>query len=738
MFKRLFILPMLIVFLILLSGCINKAEPLSRYLTVEQVKYFEQKYSSVNNCTVMVCKYDSTIQRVWDAIKGIFTGMDYPNVTKCSFISFNLENQKDRERLDFLMGRTGQGGGKEFVRFAMIGIGNSLYSGEEMFARCNGNLGLNLIDISNIPKDIESIFKTKFLNAHYCLLNSGTIPFYKYGKGIDAEKLGKIFDGSGPLFISPGYEYSKSTYDPNIDPPTATFAKLKSTCKNCIVTATVKYGDIDTINYYRSSGSLNWDSIDVIAFTVNLSSFNSCDPLVVILNETNSIKWFAQNITEEYKKPSIVIVYGVEGSNKAGNCYWTNESIARFYEHLIKFIPELVSSGLIGVVAEDSTQLSEEAYRSFAFFCNLYYSYGEGGRSFASYIIYSQKGDKVSLCNQYNIPLRVFYEPANYSTLPLSNLRKDNTCIGKLNLNIYKAEGIFSANDCEKEKSLILGMATKYFVDPSLYMALLKKLDFYKNGKLNKYEKHCSDKCNIYGREEEKELCCLAETMVYYQTLALKRKSNLDENYLAYFIAYGVLNGESAFRSEIERYTAASFDQKEKQQKGEIVLFFASDSGSSDSIIYFQSSQSKICENYKLLCKDYGIVYYCFKYETECTTITPPPSQPPTQPPSQPPTNPPTQPPSQPPTNPPTQPPTQPPSTEPSPPITDCQRFNDLCNEGSTIHCTYYNMFCQQPISRPPPSPPPTPPSTTTFTMNQEIENVLKDAAAIRKVCKLS
>ncbi|MCX8202321.1 MAG: hypothetical protein N3G74_00730 [Candidatus Micrarchaeota archaeon] len=633
--KKLFLFSVLAIFFILLSGCIKKAEPMSSYLTVEQVKYLEQKYSSVNECTAMVCKYESKIQSIWDWFKGIFTGVEYPNIKNCEFKSFNVEAQKDKNTLDMLTGKYGlTSSNSEFVQSTMVGVGDTVSAGEDMFAKCNGNLGINLIDISEIPKvGNEAPFKTKFLNMQSCILKSGTIPFYKYGKvAMDTSLLGNMLSKMGPVFISPGYEYSKASFDPSIVPPTAAFSQLNSTCSNCIITATIKYGDFDTIESYRSSGLLVWESIDVIAFTVNISSFSSCDPFIVINNETDSIKWFAQNLTERYHKPVIVIAHGREGRNSANTCEWTNNSIARFYEYLIKYIPELTSSGVIAVIAPDASQLPSDAYKSLGFFCTIYYSPGGTARNFASYAIFSKQGDKPSLCGEYNAPIRMFYEPINYSALPSLNAKKDESCSAKMALDLSRFNaGTSSSGICAKNNLTIQNMAAKHFIDSSLYMAVLQKLGYYQSqfSQIQQYEKHCGTKCNAYANDEQKDLCCLAETMAYYQNKTISKKTSIGDGDLAYFIAYGTLKGESSYNQEFNRYSP--IQMAEESDSKQISLSFASSSTNSKSA-YLQTAQ---CDLYMALCKDYKLLSYCQLYDQMCkyqTPTIPPTPTPPTPP----------------------------------------------------------------------------------------------------------
>lgn len=615
---RFVILFSILVISFLFFGCIKKSEPLSSYLSTEQISYLEEKYTSVNNCTVFICKYESSVLSIFNDIKSIFTGISYPNLKSCEFKNIDLENENDKNYIDSLTGKHGLStSSSEFINLFMIGAGDSFFAGDEMFARCNGNLGINLIDISSLPKAInENIVKKRFLNAHSCMLNSGTIPFYKYGK-IDADPsvLGTLLDGKGPLFISPGYGYNKSKFDPLIIPPTVAFQSIKQNCKNCIVTATVNYGDFETLNYYKSS-SLVWNNIDVIAFIVNTSSFSTCEPLIIIQNKTNSLKSFAQNITETCGKPVVIIIHSEEGNNINGKCKWTNSDIARFYDYLIRSIPDLVSSGVIGVVAPDISQLSNEQIKSLGFFCTIFYSQSGSANSFTSYNIYSIKGDKPSLCNEYNNPTSMFalYEVKNYSNLPVLNTKKQESCSSKLFYNLDVGGGIFAKDNCDKNKTFILNIASKYFIDPSLYMAVLQKLGYYQSGQLQQYEKHCGTKCDLYKSNEQKDLCCLAETMAYYQNKTINKKSSIDDMFLAYFITYGTIKGESSYNQEFSKYSpSASMEEKK-------TVSLSLEASSDRKSLHMQTS---VCNIYSTLCKEYNDIYYCMLYDQNCKDQTP-------------------------------------------------------------------------------------------------------------------
>lgn len=672
----LFLLSALLSFQLFLSGCIKKLEPISSYLAPSQVNYLEERYTSVNNCTVMICKYPSLFDRWWSSIQNLFDSSGYVSLKnmECNFTKLNLDNSGDLDYVNKLTGRKGSTPSSEFIQPVMLGIGDSVFAGDDLFATCSGNLGINLIDVSSFLGKIgNEKIKSRFEGVNDCILKSGTIPFYKFDKIRSGESILPFLDiikGSGPVFVSPGYEYSRGSYQ-SVTPPIGFFSTIKSNCKNCIVTATVKYGDFETVNDYKSRAG-DWESIDVIAFTANLSSFSSCEPFVVIHNETDSLKSFAQNITELYHKPVIIIVSGKEGNNSANTCKWTNETIARFYDYLIRSTSELASSGVIALIAPDIGQLSNQSYNSLGLLCTIYYSSDTPSYNFKVSAIFSEKGDVTSLCSDYNSPktsMFIFGDVINYNDVKLAPTKKSESCYAKVFLDYTDSGGLFSINNCNISRLTVSNFASKYFLDTSLYMATLQKLGYYSgasgSSRLQSYEQHCTDRCNRYSGED-KDLCCVAETMSYYQSKTLEKQPTISDYNLAYLIAYGTLKGESQFNSEINRVYSSQSTQTFSSEK--------------TSRVELQTSQ---CDVYKSNCEKYGDQFYCALYDFYCKSQLPEPT--------------------------PTPIPTPSPSPKPSP----------------------------VPSPTPSPGTSPTPSPSPSIQLDSSITQVLKDAFAARTICQL-
>ncbi|MFN6992523.1 MAG: hypothetical protein ACK4MM_07380, partial [Fervidobacterium sp.] len=531
---------------------------------------------------------------------------------------FDLENQNNVTRLNSLTGKTGlKSDTSEFIQPVMIGIGESVYSGDKFFEACEGHLGINMVDISSLPNELKSdSVEKRYKDVNKCILESGTIPFYKYGR-LQGQTilLAKILDGTGPVFISPGFGYNKLKFDPNIVSPLGSFSTFKLNCENCLVVATINYGDFETLDYYKQYDS-EWNSIDVIAFTVNISSLSSCEPIIVIVGE-NSIKAFAQNITEKYHKPVMVIVSGSEGDNVVGNCTWTNVSIAKFHDYLIRYIPELTSSGVIAVISSDSSQLPSEAYNSFGMLCSIYYSAPTPKFNFASYSIFSNRGDVPSLCDLYNKPTSMFMlgDILNYSSIQLIPTQKEEKCTSKLFYDLQGlSQGVFFTSYCSKDNESIFNLASKHFLDTSLYMAVIAKLGYYQSDSLGEYEHHCSTLCDQY-LGKEKELCCLAETMVYYRNKTLNKKSSIDDLSLAYFVTYGTLRGESAFNQELNKIISGNFLSSDKNKISQPIFLSSKNSSS----VQFQTNS---CEYYSMMCQQYQSYFYCSLYDEFCKEET--------------------------------------------------------------------------------------------------------------------
>ena len=561
------LLAFIIFSLFFMFGCIKKQPPLSQYLKVETINSFQKQYESVNNCTVMVCDYGSFTTKIWDKITGLFSDTTKPSLLdkKCSFISFNLDDSTQTEKLNNLIGKTREAQPSiKFIQPFMIGTGQSVFMGDEAFGRCQGMLGINVIDLNAIASaQIYDSLSDKFEDINQCILQTGTIPLYKFQKWDSGflTSLIKSLNNEGPVFISPGFGFKVNNQPsyPIIQPAYGSFSLIKSQCKNCITVLTVQYGDFDTIEKYKSF-SLDWDNIDVIGFIVNVNNFSSCTPEVVILGN-DSIKSFAQNLTERYRKPVLVLDISIkEGPNSANTCNWTNNSIGLFYDRLIRYNPELVSSGIIGISSKDISQLPVEGLNSFSLFCSIYYS-TSASTSFVSPIIFSQKGDVISLCSTYDYgtSMGMLGDVVDY-TKSLSPTYKEEKCFEKICMDTASAgsAGLFSVDNCEKDSLLIGSIASMKFVDQSLLIAGLDQSGYYQSNPFLTYQAKCS--CSEYVPDsKEYNICCIAESLSSYMQIA-KANDIKNEKWIAYSALYGLKYGESSLKSEFNKIKSSKGD----------------------------------------------------------------------------------------------------------------------------------------------------------------------------------
>ena len=560
--KNSYLLLLLIFSSLFLYGCIKKAT-FTSYLSAEAIEYQQKEIKEVNTCTALVCDYKeaSILTKVWDSFLGMFTSEEKTGVASlaggnCSLRKFDLSQSTQKSALESII-NSGSDTTKTngtFIHTVMIGTGDSAFMGEELKSICGGNLGFVILEL-----DSQTVDAGEVESLSECILDSGTIPFYKYDYLGFPSLLAEAANRKGAAFISPGFGYStKSSLNAeNVRNPSGTFSSIKSWCPKCLTVATIKFNDTETLEFYKSSGDMN--SIDIIGFTMDVNSMQSCEPNTVIYyddEQGSSIKSFAQHVIENYGKPTMVLDIDVKlGPNREETCTWTNTTIGDFYQALIKAIPALSRSGVIGVSIRDISSIPTEGLNSLGLFCTIYYSSSSSASAYSSFAIFSEKGDSVaSQCNQYGYNNEILnLEAADYKSISLQRTVSDKQCGNLFCIDMPGVlPGSFDAGYCIQNSLFIKGMASQNKIDASVLMAALAYKGQYESESvpardLYLVNSHCS--CDTY-EGVQKSICCVAETLAYYDGRA-KISYSEDPLTRAYLSLYGIVSGDSGFNGEL-------------------------------------------------------------------------------------------------------------------------------------------------------------------------------------------
>jgi len=596
--KLLLVLPVLFL-LLFFSGCIQHSQ-ITQYAP-EKLTFESQSFFSSNTCKVMVCQYKekSLVEKVIDWF-GNLIGQKETKVPSlaggnCSFKEFDLTLQQDKKNLDnlFLSALNSSSNILNFTQIVMIGTEASIIKGEEFKSYCNGNLGFMIIDtdLSKMvidPNTQTDDYKTNALRAE-CILNSSTIPFYRiYSYKPSYSLFAEALKDKGPVFIAPGYGFSTnstrfsrySSFNPTN--PSGLFTSIKAWCPNCMTVAVVQFNDSETLNFYKQSGDIN--NIDVIGFTVDVNSFETCDTFKILLDSNNSVKSFAQNITSLYHKPVMILSISIKEGNVYNSqseviCEWTNESIADFYQQLFRSIPYLTKSGVIGIGLIPNTNIPL-AFNTSAYFCSIYYNKDVQKPYFVP-VIFSKEGDVLSGCNKYIersnfIAMPNIDDPNLFKQIKLSKVEYQ-TCS-----NIVYTPPIQppqpgetpqpspqpspeptpslpplpSPGESTYDKAVeFQELATNNKID---YYLLLAALNYYNQIKepvssLSLMNSHCT--CS--GLSDAKyNRCCIAETLsYYYYKKDVVHAAGTDTDFRKYLALYGLIAGDAGLSAEIYRKT---------------------------------------------------------------------------------------------------------------------------------------------------------------------------------------
>ncbi len=552
-----------------LFGCIKKAT-FTSYLSAETIEYQQKEVKEVNTCTALICDYKeaSIFTKIWDSLVSMFTSEKKIGVASlaggnCSLKKFDLTQSTQKSALEAIInsGSNTMKSTGTFIQTVMIGTGDSVFVGEEFKSLCGGNLGFIILKLESQKVDASEV---EFLSD--CILSSGTIPFYKYNYLEYPSLLAEAANKKGAAFIAPGFGYSikRSLNTENVRSPSGTFSSIKSWCPKCLTVAVVRFNDTETLDFYKASGDM--DSIDVVGFTVDVNSFESCEPNIILyskeydadsnVKKDSSIKAFAQHVIETYGKPTMILDIDVrQGTNQKETCTWTNTTIGDFYQALIKSISALSRSGVIGISIKDISSLPKEGLNSLGLFCTIYYSSSSPTSTYSSFAVFSEAGDNVaSQCNQYGYNNDILdLEVTDYNKINLQKTVSTTQCGNLFCIDMQSVlPGSFDAGYCMQNSLFIKNMASENKIDASVLMAALAYKGQYDSGGIPARElflsnPHCS--CDTY-EGIQKNICCVAQTLGYYENKAKNSFPN-DSLVRAYLSLYGIVSGDNGFNGEI-------------------------------------------------------------------------------------------------------------------------------------------------------------------------------------------
>ena len=605
---------------ILLSGCIKKADPPDYVKIVGHYTTPEGTFANPSTCLSMLCENQTGYFLFFKTgIKpGLYTG-------KCYFKEFDPLNDSSMQDLNKIIALNKT----ERIKYFMIGQGPNLASADEAQRFCDGNLGVAihwLIGNSTVDPPVpDKVASEKSLK-------NGMIPFYIYytnstnlpssvigGTGlIPMTMISMAVNGQGPVILAPEAEFEPSKHPDKLIAYPAQFASIKQNCDKCLVSAFVKYNDIETIDFLNTTsfGIYNpvlRDAVDFVTFSMDLNKFN-CDKYRIADQALN----FSSVILHQYGKPSFVILK----STVSGKC--TEDNIAGVYEYMYSNIPLFVPNGMIGMANNDLAAMFDSGGRQDqpmfnAWFqnCRFYYNQSTLLESPQVPLLFPKSGETAnSPCTFLNTMSMMlsFKCNQNYSEVigvePFdSNESFGDTCLADSILNEIGNTGKQLDEDagkaldgyekyCEQWEQQIRQFSAQYNYDPSIARSLIwynTDFDPTKSAFTDSQVQQCTH-CQEYSGGK-KTVCCGIETLAYYRDYTI---ANLNPavyymhtlDYMKYYYSiYGYYYGQAALQTNIDEYEQASSDYYNQNSESFIFSF----DSSVNSVISGASKLRKTC-----------------------------------------------------------------------------------------------------------------------------------------------
>jgi len=522
---------------VLLFGCIQKVD-VNASIQHENVSYGTIQIVDTNNCMVLVCQEKKSLFGLGSSVN--LSG------GSCGLEQYNLADKTRLEEFNRLSTRQiGGNASKKYIRMFMLGAGSSIAAADEAQRMCNGHLGLALVDVGTLaqPRPLSAMD----LSSFDCALSNDIIPIVAYGNpaGGYSDSISSSLSGKGPMIVSPGFGYNGSGAISN---PSQEFSRIKSGCPNCMTMATVNLGDNRTLDSYESSVMA---SVDIVGFTINLSSLNSCEKEGVEF----AAKDFANIIASKWKKPSIITgIVGAPGPVNGANCEWDAQSLSKLYEFMITSIPDISASGVIGMVGPDMVSIEDKTLSNGWFYgCSAYYN---ATADYQTPVVFSLSGNTgPSLCtNNLNAKLvYAFSVPDDYSSVTLSPVKSVKSCGDAcFDTRSYPSAGIFTFDNCSSYIMAIRHFSSSRGIDPTLVMSLIDARGGYLDVDQPMKTMYPQCSCDMYSGKT-KSICCGVQTLSYYYEAARKKvtgASAADEFARSYLAVYGYIAGESAMNTE--------------------------------------------------------------------------------------------------------------------------------------------------------------------------------------------
>jgi len=574
-YKFLVLAVIAVIISVSLNGCIQKAslDP-TLYISKRTVDYEVSSLEDNQNlgeCRIFYCQNSTSVVKSWFSNIGLSDYKPSLEGGRCWLENVDPYTQDGSDRLT----KTIKGETTEYTQSFMLGAGPNFAAADEAQRYCGGSLGFAVqwLGGSEIrrpePVRLEEIKR---------LLRSNVIPFLAYYTPIDGgtytRELATGISGPGPIFIAPGAEFNISAMD-RVD-PLRHFQMIKQACEKCFTVAFVKFNDTDTLMHYGGDGATDaMPYIDLVGYGINMNDFD-CDKAKIIY----AISDFTQNISETWKKPSMLVYLEAK---EGGKC--TNETIAGAYDFIYSQLPVFVAQGMIGMGMKDTAMMFNDTgvpnIPGIVWFsnCEAYYDFDDSNSLNQVFLISPERGDKgMSPCDtltasSLTILIKCDVDYLN-SKVPLpteSSISIGDFCVEDSALDVgsdypldtdigYVPDGY--EKYCETWSPQIREFGAKFRFDPSLVRAIIMKdNDFTPILPAMITGQECTG-CAAYSGKNF-EICCGIERLEYYNETAGTRLSGLGSRSDScggqpawkqmYFAVYGYKN-PSQFDQHINSY----------------------------------------------------------------------------------------------------------------------------------------------------------------------------------------
>ncbi|MEM2174404.1 MAG: hypothetical protein QXI58_02105, partial [Candidatus Micrarchaeia archaeon] len=569
-------------------GCIQINKEISNLVEYKKLKLTPENLSlDLSECQAFICNgskigWKASVLEFMD----LFDKKYY--IQKCwieNFDPFNDSQMTELIEMAFLLSEKG------YVREFMYGVGPTVSAGDEAQRFC-GALGFVIHDLGGSyrqDKDPDTID----ISVLDPLLKSEIIPILLYEPRHDddnfsaelAKNVSKL-DRTVILAIKDykgiiGYNFKEENY-----------LKIKGNCKKCLTASYISFNSTRQLEEHSKYTFLALnkkaiDFIDIVIYNFSLNDFQ-CDKVKVL----DEMMKFSENITQTYKKPTIVVL----SARVDSNC--TEKKIAENFDNILSYIPYLVKSGIMGIAYEDLAFFfsddgspRKEIFNSWFANCREYYTTEETEGSKFVLSIHSLGAKYLSLCPTILYPasaaliLKCEYLNVSYvEPIDLENFNEPITLDLKDGITEKGDIAIYYQNHpdfmrtidgyegiCERWSSQIRTFTSHYKFDYSFVRAVVwKENKFISHSEYwdtPKYPLDPQEKVDLYcskypANSNNFRICHGVERLKYYLEKGYNITKKLDESkypiekYYPFYISYlGYKYGEIWLNDYVRNYT---------------------------------------------------------------------------------------------------------------------------------------------------------------------------------------